>query len=164
MIDLSAIVIRKADPADYHRVTSVMPEWWNGRDLSSAALKIFFIHFHETTFIAEIDKSLVGFLIGFFSQSRREEGYIHFAGVHPEYRNIGLGRKLYENFFEVCRADSRTVIRSCTSPINKLSINFHQHMGFIIEQGDAVIDSVSVTTNYLYNGEPKVLFVKNISR
>ncbi len=164
MIDLSDIVIRNAEYGDYHRVVSVMPEWWGGRDLSSAVQKIFFIHFQKTTFIAEKDNILCGFLIGFLSQSRPDEGYIHFAGVHPEWRRVGLAKKLYECFFEMCRKDNRFIVRSCTSPINTLSIEFHQRLGFIIEQGDTIINGVAVTANYLGAGDHKVLFKKDLSR
>lgn len=164
MIDLSEIVIRNAGPQDYHQVVSVMPAWWDGRDLRAAVLKIFFIHFTETTFIAEYDKSLVGFLIGFFSQSKPDEGYIHFAGVHPGFRKVGLGRKLYDSFFTRCRANSRSIVRSCTSPINILSIGFHQKIGFAIEPGDLEIDGIQVAANYLGDGNHKVLFRIDISK
>ncbi len=163
MIDISDIVIRNAESDDYHRVVSVMPGWWGGRDLSSAVQKIFFIHFQKTTFIAEKNSTLCGFLIGFMSQSRPDEGYIHFAGVHPEWRRVGLGRNLYERFFEMCRHNNRFIVRSCTSPINTLSVEFHQRLGFIIEQGDTIINGVEVTANYLGAGDHKVLFKKDLS-
>ncbi len=164
MVDLSDIEIRNAVPQDYHQVISVMVDWWDGRDLRAAASKIFFIHFAETTFIAEYDKSLVGFLIGFYSQSKPDEGYIHFAGVHPRFRRMGLARRLYESFFMRCRANSRFIIRACTSPINILSIDFHQKMGFAIEPGDLEIDGVQVAANYLGDGDHKVLFKRDISK
>ena len=141
----------------------MMPEWWGGRDLSSAVQKFFFIHFHKTTFIAEKDDILCGFLIGVLSHSRPDEGYIHFAGVHPKWRREGLGRNLYERFFEMCRKDKRFIVRSSTSPINTLSIEFHQRLGFTIEQGDTIINGVQVTANYLGAGDHKVLFKKDLS-
>ena len=36
--------------------------------------------------------------VGFMSQSRPAEAYIHFVGVHPDERGHGLGRRLYEHF------------------------------------------------------------------
>jgi ribosomal protein S18 acetylase RimI-like enzyme len=89
MDDLDNVKIRNGTPFDHEKVISAMPEWWDGRDLSTAALKVFFIHFRDTTYIAEIGNKLVGFLIGFMSQSERKVGYIHFVGVHPQFRRGG---------------------------------------------------------------------------
>lgn len=94
------------------------------------------------------------------SQSEEDVGYIHFAGVHPQFRKFGIGRVLYEEFYSVCKANNRSTVRSCTSPVNKLSISFHQKLGFEIEPGDGIIDGVSVTLDYLGKGHPKVLFKK----
>jgi ribosomal protein S18 acetylase RimI-like enzyme len=160
MNELDDVIIRNGQPLDHENIISVMPEWWGGRDLSSSVLKVFFIHFKNTTFIAEIDGRLVGFLVGFMSQSEANVGYIHFAGVHPQFRKVGIGRLLYEEFCFVCKAKDRSIVKSCTSPVNKLSINFHKKMGFDIEQGDGIVDDVSVNLDYLGKGNPKVLFKK----
>jgi ribosomal protein S18 acetylase RimI-like enzyme len=160
MNELDDVIIRNGQPLDHDNIISVMPEWWGGRDLSSSVLKVFFIHFKNTTFIAEIDGRLVGFLVGFMSQSEANVGYIHFAGVHPQFRKVGIGRLLYEEFCFVCKANDRSIVKSCTSPVNKLSINFHKKMGFDIEQGDGIVDDVSVTLDYLGKGNHKVLFKK----
>jgi GNAT superfamily N-acetyltransferase len=157
------IQIRKGKPSDYENVVSVMPHWWDGRDLTSMLPKVFFIHFHNTIYIAESKNELVGFLVGFFSQSEDNVGYIHFAGVHPSYRKRGVGRLLYHKFFDACAANGRSIIQSCTSPVNKLSINFHERMGFAIEPGDGIIDNMPVTLDYLGSNNPKALFRKENS-
>lgn len=79
-------------------------------------------------------------------------------------RKIGLGRALYQKFFEICIAHSRLIVRSCTSPVNKLSIGFHQRMGFAIEPGDSIVDGVPVVMNYLRDNDPKVLFKKELEK
>lgn len=160
MSELDHVKIRKGKPLDHEKVVSVMPEWWGGRDLSFSVLKIFFIHFSKTTFIAEIGDELIGFLVGFMSQSEERVGYIHFAGVHPQFRKFGIGRRLYEKFYAACKANGRSIVKSCTSPVNKLSINFHRKMGFEIEAGNGIVDGVPVTLDYLAKGNPKVLFKK----
>lgn len=163
MSELDNIKIRKGTPLDHERIVSVMPEWWGGRDLSSSVLKIFFIHFNNTIFIAEIGCGLVGFLVGFMSQSEERIGYIHFAGVHPQFRKSGIGRLLYEQFYAACKENDRSIVKSCTSPVNKLSIDFHQKMGFEIEPGDGIVYDVPVTLDYLGKGNPKVLFKKTLT-
>lgn len=126
-------------------------------------LKVFFVHFSTTTYVAEIDEELVGFLVGLMSQSEEHVGYIHFAGVHPGYRRSGIGRLLYERFYEACKAQNRSIVKSCTSPVNKLSIGFHKGMGYSIEPGDGMIDGVPVMLHYLGKDNPKVRFIKKLS-
>ena len=157
-------LIRNTSPNDHEHVLSVMPTWWNGRDLTSMIPKVFFIHFCDTSFIIEDEEKLIGFLVGFMSQTDENVGYIHFVGVHPEYRKSGIGRKLYQQFFKLCELKNRSIIKSCTSPINKLSIDFHQRMGFEIEPGNGHVDGNSVTMDYLGSNNPKVLFKKIIKR
>lgn len=156
------IIVRNGIPADYEAIISIMPIWWDGRDLTHMVMKLFFYHFRDTIFIAEKGDKIVGFLIGFLSQSAANEGYIHFAGVHPSYRKIGLGRTLFQRFFDECKKHGRNVVRSCTSPINKPSIAFHQRMGYEIELGDSEIDGLPVTTNYHRENDPKVLFKRTL--
>lgn len=139
-----------------------MPQWWGGRDLTTSVLKLFFIHFSNTSFVAETQDRMVGFLVGFLSQSEENVGYIHFAGVHPDHRKEGIGGRLFQKFFDACRANHRWVVKSCTSPINRLSIDFHQRMGFAIEPGDAVADGLPVSMNFLRKNDPKVLFRKDL--
>jgi ribosomal protein S18 acetylase RimI-like enzyme len=164
MKDSDNIKIRNAKPSDHERVILVMPQWWGGRDLSTSVPKIFFMHFCNTSFVAEKDSELFGFLVGFLSQTYPDEAYIHFVGVHPDMRKMGLARILYQKFYDVCFNHSRTIVRSCTSPINKLSIGFHQSMGFSIEPGDSSVDGVPVTTNHFRNNDPKVLFRKELKK
>jgi ribosomal protein S18 acetylase RimI-like enzyme len=154
------LTIRSGGPSDHSRILAVMPGWWGGRDLSDMLLKLFFIHFRDTIFIVERESELVGFLLGFYSQTLPDEAYIHFVGVHPDLRGQGLGRTLYEHFFELCKSKGRSIVHSCTSPINKGSIEFHKRMGFEIEPGDGEIEDVPVTLDYHRPGEAKVQFRK----
>jgi len=56
--------------------------------------------------------------------------YIHFVGVHPGKRGSGLGRALYERFFELARARGAREVHCITGPVNTGSIAFHTRMGF----------------------------------
>ena len=156
------IKIRKGKPDDHDRIVPVMKDWWGGRDLTPMLPKLFLIHFHDTVLIAEKENELIGFLIGFLSQSYAEEAYIHFVGVHPEFRKKGLAKMLYENFFDICQKHHRTTIRACTSPVNKGSIKFHQSMGFQLEPGNSEIDGVPVTLDYNRTGDHKVLLKRTV--
>lgn len=153
-----SIRVRTGEPADHDRIISVMKDWWDGRDLTAMLPKLFLIHFHDTVSVAEKENDLIGFLIGFLSQSYADEAYIHFVGVHPEFRKRGLAKMLYEHFFDICRKHHRTTVRVCTSPVNKGSIEFHKRMGFQLEPGNGEIDGVPVTLDYNRMGDHKVLF------
>lgn len=150
--------IRNSKPSDYQRIISVLKDWWGGRDLTWMLPKLFLVHFSNTSFVIENDKELIAFLIGFLSPSRTNEGYIHFAGVHPDFRGIGIGAYLYERFFRICKENGRNTIKACTSPVNKRSIEFHKKMGFNISVGNAEIDGIQVTIDYNKPGDTKVLF------
>jgi GNAT superfamily N-acetyltransferase len=86
-----AMEIRQLHPSDYGPVIAVIDEWWSGRPMADMLPRLFFEHFADTSFAAERDGELIGFLDGFLSQSRPGEAYIHFVGIHPDERGRGLG-------------------------------------------------------------------------
>jgi len=160
--DENKLRIRTAAPSDHAAIMAVMPDWWGGRDIRASLPRVFPLHFWNTSFILENDREMIGFLIGFLSPANDKEAYIHFADVHPNYRNQGLGQMLFNRFFELCRENGRMIVRSCTSPVNEGSIAFHTSMGFTIEPGDGIVDGTPVTLDYNRPGDPKVLFTKHL--
>ena len=129
-----ATVIRALEPSDYAEVIGVVDEWWGGRAMAAMLPKLFFVHFRDTSFAAEADGRIVGFLCGFRSQTRDDEAYIHFVGVDPAERGRGVARALYERFFAAVAP--RPVVRAVTSPANERSIAFHRALGFDVERVD----------------------------
>lgn len=154
--------IRSVKGSDYYEISPLINEWWGGRNMSDMLPKLFFDHFTQTSFIAEKDGKLVGFLIGFLSQTYSNEAYIHFVGVHPEYRKHNIGKYLYNEFFNVVKQNNRSIVRCVTSPVNKVSIAYHTKMGFEIEDGDRSVDDLSINTDYDGPNQDRVLFVKKI--
>ena len=145
------MLIRAAEPADYGRVIEVVDEWWGGRRMAAMLPKLFFVHFADTSFVADDDGALAGFLVGFRSQTYEDEGYVHFVGVDPARRGSGLGRELYERFFAAVAP--RTTVRAVTSPVNERSVAFHQALGFEVERVDEDYDG---------RGEARVLLRKRL--
>jgi ribosomal protein S18 acetylase RimI-like enzyme len=143
------MLIRHAEPSDYGRVIGVIDEWWGGRQMAAMLPKLFFVHFRDTSFVAERAGALAGFLCGFRSQTFAEEAYVHFVGVDPTLRGSGLGRELYERFFSAVAP--RTVVRAVTSPVNAPSVAFHRALGFEVERIDE---------NYDGNSQARVLLVR----
>ena len=157
------VQIRPIRSSDYLTVISVIDDWWGGRHMADMLPRLFFEHFTDTSFAAERDGELVGFLVGLRSQSRPGEAYIHFVGIHPAERGRGLGRRLYERFFAAARAQGCDLVRAVTSPVNQGSIRFHQRMGFDILPGDAAVDGVPVATGYDGDAQDRVRFVKHLA-
>jgi len=148
------VTIRHAKPSDYGRVIARVNVWWGGRDMAPMLPKLFFLHFEGTSFVAEReDGELAGFLIGFLSQTHPDEAYVHFVGVAPEERGTGLGRTLYERFFDEVRAQGRSVVRCVTSPANADSVGFHTRLGFEVE---------GTVDDYDGQGESRVLLARRL--
>ena len=149
-----SVTIRHAQPADYGRVIQHVNAWWGDREMAPMLPKLFFVHFEGTSFVAENEAGeLVGFLVGFQSQSDRSEAYVHFVGVAPAQRGSGLGRALYERFVEAVRAHGCTIVRCVTSPANEDSLAFHTRLGFEVDR---------VAADYDGPGEDRVLLVRRL--
>ena len=156
----SVLTLRHLEPTDYRPIISVVDEWWGERNMAAMLPRLFFTHFRQTSFVAERDVERGGVLIGFFSQTFADQAYVHFLGVHPNYRGQGVAAALYEQFFSVARQAGRDTIRLVTSPVNATSIAFHLHMGFEAQPGDAEIDGVAHKRDYDGPGEDRVMFAK----
>jgi ribosomal protein S18 acetylase RimI-like enzyme len=145
------VTIRHAEPGDHAEAIARIDDWWGGRPMADMLPRLFFVHFRETSFVAEEDGRLAGFLCGFLSQTHDDEAYVHFVGVDPSLRGRGVGRALYERFFEAVRP--RTIVRCVTAPVNEASVAFHRSLGFEVER---------VAEDYDGRGGDRVLLVKRL--
>ena len=159
---MTGVLFRHVESTDYQPIISVINDWWGGRQMADMLPKLFFVHFQSTSFVAEDDGTIVGFLIGFVSQTFPQEAYIHFAGVHPKWRTRGLGRALYERFFAVVAELGCQTVRCVTSPVNTNSVAFHRRMGFSMQDSERNVDGVPVAVGYDGEGEDRVLFYKSL--
>src|SRR6201999_2157021 len=96
--------------------------------------RLFFQHFADTSMLLEdADGALRAFLVGFVSQSQPGVAYVHFAGVDPALRRLGVARRLLERFFAEVAPRGATAVRCVTSPANRASQAFHTRIGFEID-------------------------------
>ncbi len=129
--------------------------WWGGREMAPILPRLFFLHFEGTSFVADDEQGeLAGFVCGFLSQTDPREAYIHFVGVSPERRGEGVGRTLYERFFDEVRGQGRSLVRCVTSPANAESVAFHEALGFQVDR---------VAEDYDGPGEDRVLLLKRLN-
>ena len=157
------MTIRNICPNDYQPIINVLNDWWGGRAMSTMLPKLFFVHFCGTSFIMETDERVLGFLTGFCSQTYPRQAYIHFAGVNPAYRKQGIGRTLYETFFEAVQRVNCHQVHCETAPVNQQSIAYHLAMGFKADPSDSHINGIAYSSNYDGPGEDRVLFVKQLT-
>ncbi|WNG81724.1 GNAT family N-acetyltransferase [Mycobacterium sp. ITM-2016-00316] len=156
---MGELTCRPPTEHDYLDVVDALDKWWEDSQPAArsqrAALvpRLFFQHFTDTSFVIVDEDRLVGFLIGFLSQSQADEAYIHFVGIDPGYRGRGLGADLYERFFAIARWHRRRTVRAITSASNTGSQAFHQRMGF------SVSDPI---TNYDGRGSTHVTFAREL--
>jgi ribosomal protein S18 acetylase RimI-like enzyme len=148
---------RSAGPRDAVAIASAIDAWW-ARHLRHFVHPLFLEHFGDTCVVVEDGGELVAFLVGMLSQRHPGSAYVHFMGVHPDYRRLGLGRKLYERFFVLAGERGATVIEAETGAFNAQSIAFHGRLGFTFVDGDDVVDGVPITRDVHGTGDDVVLF------
>jgi predicted GNAT superfamily acetyltransferase len=84
------------------------------------------------------------------------------VGTNPNRRRRGLGRALYERFFEDARARGASHVTAVTWPGNQISVGFHRAMGFAPDDGPGTqnLYGTSSYADYDAEGEDRVVFTK----
>lgn len=154
--------LRNIRNGDFLRISSILNEWWGGRDMVDMLPRLFFDHFQETSFIIEEEGKTKGFLIGFISPTEPKQAYIHFVGVNPKVRKKNIGRRLYEHFFQVVRFKGCEEVSCVTSPVNTPSIKFHTKLGFAMKESDHVINGIPIQLSYDGVRKDRVVFNKEL--
>lgn len=153
--------IRELREADFATIRSQVDLWW-GRPIQGALQRLFFEHFLPMSRAAEVAGEVVGFIVGFQSQTHPEVAYAHFIGVAPEYRKRGLARDLYELFFEAARARGCRAVESITGPVNGASIAFHRRLGFELLPSATLVEGVPVSVDHDGPGQHRVRFRRSL--
>jgi ribosomal protein S18 acetylase RimI-like enzyme len=130
------LAFRRPSEADHRLIVDVIDEWWNGQRMHHLLPRLWFRHFAGTSWIAETpDGRLAGFLVGFVSPDRPGEAYVHLVAVSPNLRRAGVGRALYERFFEDVGARGAARVSAVSWPDNRAAFEFHRALGFSADEG-----------------------------
>jgi GNAT superfamily N-acetyltransferase len=161
----AGIRFRRPTDADHPALVGQMNEWWGGRKMQLLFPRLWLQHFTGTSWLAEDEAGKpVGFLIGFISADHPDEAYVHLVATTPNRRRAGLGRALYERFFEDARARGARRVTAITWPGNRVSVGFHRAMGFTPAEGPGTMNlyGISAYPDYDAEGEDRVVFTRSL--
>jgi len=116
-------------------------------------------YFANTCFVAEKEGGIVGFILGWVSQMEDAIAYIHNICVIPDMRRKGIAANLYDRFIEAVREMGCNRVFLIINPHNKISLNFHQTLGFKISEEGEGIDIEDIRAVKDYNGPGKHMAV-----
>jgi GNAT superfamily N-acetyltransferase len=156
-----AFRFRRPVEADHTVLVGQVDDWWGGRKLHQLLPRLWFQHFTGTSWVAEdADGRIVGFLVGFVSPDRPDEAYVHMIATSPNHRGAGLGRVLYERFFEDMRSRGVRRVSAITWPGNRVSVAFHRAMGFAPSDGPGTqnLYGTPAYPDYDAEGDDRVVF------
>lgn len=145
------LTIRAMAKADYDHLVSVLDQWWGGA-AGQRAHPVFFYEFGRDALIAERDGEVVGFLLGFRSPDSPSYGYVHFVGIHPEFRRRGVGQELYRAFSERSLSAGATSLKAIALRGDEGARRFHEALGFSAEEDP----------NYAGPGRARIVFRKSL--
>lgn len=130
------VAFRRPGEADHRVIVDLIDEWWGGQRMHHLLPRLWFRHFAGTSWIAETpDGRLAGFLVGFVSPDRPSEAYVHLVAANPNLRRAGVGRALYDRFFEDVRARGAASVSAVSWPDNRSAVAFHRALGFRVDEG-----------------------------
>jgi GNAT superfamily N-acetyltransferase len=168
-VDRGAVIpdvqFRRPREADHRRLVDQVDEWWGGRRLHPLFLRLWFQHFSGTSWIAEdASANPIGFLVGFISPDHPDRAYIHLVATSPNHRKHGLGRALYDRFFEDVAARGVRRVSAVTWPGNRVSVDFHRAMGFTVDDGPGTqrLYGTPAYPNYEADGDDRVVFSRDL--
>lgn len=154
--------IRTAHADDYPQVAARVDAWSRGRFAGAALPQSFFAHFADTSLLAFEGGELAGVLVGFRSQAQPRVAYVHFVAIAPGRRRQGLGRALYQRFFDRARALGCAEVQSIAPPVNSSLIAFHRQLGFQVVDGGGFSCGIAVCPDYAGPGQHRVLFRREL--
>ncbi|NLU70431.1 GNAT family N-acetyltransferase [Streptomyces sp. HNM0574] len=161
---------RPARESDHGTIVACVQRWWGdsrtpeqARELSLLLPRLFLQFFAGTSLVREDGTGVRAFLVGFDSADDPEVAYIHFVGVDPELRGLGVGRELYEAFLGRAARAGRREVRAVTSPGNHGSVAFHRAMGFQPVPGDREsAEGLPLHSDYDGPGQHRVCFRRRL--
>lgn len=157
------MLIRNVFDADFQQIADKSKEWGDVVIEREFIYHMLTTHFRSTCFIVEERGEMIGFLLGFRSQTDPGQAFIHLIQMAPERRGYGIGRKLFKHFEAAVKDMGCTQVCTMVRPENK-NIGYYPKLGFEAVKGDNTIEVNGYPAVRDYNGPGKhmVLWCKCI--
>jgi ribosomal protein S18 acetylase RimI-like enzyme len=127
-----------------------LPLFWGGRDMLALHHPVWLRQLGPDAVVVRERDVLLGYLLG--TVTTRGLAYVHLIAVREDSRRRGVGRLLYDAFFDDAKRRGARRVEAVTTTTNTDSIAFHRRLGF----------SDSVVPNYAGPDAPRVLFVSAV--
>ena len=140
------IKIRKFEYSDISKISEIIKKVFCN-PWSDSYLKKITDQYPNGFFVAEKNKEIVGFVMGY--EKEKGLGWIKIIAVDPEYQGQGIGSLLMNFIVEKLISFPKIGLRVRTN--NEKAIVFYQNLGFRIE---------STINNYFKNGDNAYIMIK----
>ena len=158
------MLVRNVFEPDFAEIVGKSRDWGDIVIEREAIYHVMTKHFRGTCFVAEDRGRMIGYLLGFRSQTYPDEAYMHLVQVDPAMRGHGIGRRMFSQFEASARAMGCKKIVAASRPQNRLAMDFYEGLGFKpVQTGDMVeVEGVRAIRDYNGPGKHVVLWSKDI--
>jgi len=128
--------------------------------------KIMLRHFNNSCFVVEEEKKIVGFVLGFVSQTDMKTYFLWQIGIKLSHQGRGIGKKLLTLIEEDIRKLGCVRIEVTVDPVNTASQSLFEKMGYkniSSQEGETVeVNSFMAVKDYYKPGRHFMLYEKYI--
>ena len=143
---------------DFDQVLAELDQFWEHDRAAALHHPTVIYEFGNSAFVIKEDANVLAYLFGFLSQTE-PAAYVHLLAVRRGYRRQGLANRLYAHFEQFARYRGCSRLKAITSPVNKLSIDFHKSIG-MLPSGEPDSRGLPVVKDYAGPGRDRVVFLK----
>jgi GNAT superfamily N-acetyltransferase len=147
---------------DFNQILTDFDQFWEHDRTLALHHPTLLYEFGNSAFVIRRGRKVIAYLFGFLSQTE-PLGYVNLLAVRQGYRRQGLGKALYQHFEQYAVEHDCRRLKSITSPVNTLSINFHKNIG-MIPTGEPDKAGVPIVKDYSGPGKDRIVFIKDIGR
>lgn len=158
------MLVRNVFEDDFLAIADRSKEWGDIVIERDTIYHILTRHFRGTCFVAEDRQRMIGYLLGFRSQTYPEEAYLHLIQVDPALRGHGIGRRMLRLFEDSVKAMGCKKILATCRPQNRTAMAFYEGVGFKAVQAGTMneVDGVMAVKDYDGPGRHVVLWAKDL--
>jgi L-amino acid N-acyltransferase YncA len=135
-------------PTVMAEILADLPAFWGDRDMHALHHPVWLHQFASGAVVARDDDVLVGYVLG--AITAQGLAYAHLIAVRADARRRGVGRRLYEAFFDGAQNQGAHHVEAITTTANTASIAFHERLGF----------TADIVTEYAGADAPRILFTR----